>query len=306
MACGNIYFSGKNTWHDNTNSAVLYPSDVRTWVVNIDSRFRDGPQSSSSTDFYIKLPRVYKNVISLRLTSIEVPNTWYAFSSKLGTNTITVSGTPVTISDGNYDPMNLASTVRTAIQTVLPSANVNFSSNTGKITIDNSSTFRFDTGTAQSCGSNVKAFGSFTPYSGGLGYLMGFTGHTYTGQSSYTGEYVVDTLRDNYILLQLPELEMMMESYSFGSTSVQAFAKIVVDVDKNFLIYNNAGDAISRAILFPQPTNLTGFRVRLVDAFGNPLDLMANFSFTLEIQEVLNSKTYEAYRTNLICPSTNG
>ena len=109
----------------------------------------------------------------------------------------------------------------------------------------------------------------------------------------------MDTLRDNYVLLQLPELEMMMDSYTNGNTSVPAFAKIVVNVDKNALIYNTAADLITRGISFPQPTNLTGFRVKLVDAYGQPLNLMADFSFTVEIQEILNSKTYEAYRNHL-------
>jgi hypothetical protein len=292
-------------WQDNTTAGVLYPTDVRNWVLNIDSRFRDVAQSTSSTDFFIRLPRAYKNVISIRLTSIELPNTWYAFSCKHGETAIQINNHIVTISDGNYDPTSLATIVESSIQNIssLSQAAVNFDSNSGKITINNSGTpFTMTLGSASTCGSNCSGLpvqSSYNPYNGGLGYLMGFTGTSYSGNSTYTGEYIVDTLRDNYVLLQLPELEMMMDSYSYGNTSIKAFAKIIVDVEKNALIYNNAGDLITRAISFPQPTNVTGFRVKLVDAYGEQIDLMANFSFTVEIQEILNSKTYEAYRNHL-------
>jgi hypothetical protein len=50
--CGTTLFKTKNDWTDNTRFGVLYPSDVRTTVINIDSRFRENWQASSSTDFF--------------------------------------------------------------------------------------------------------------------------------------------------------------------------------------------------------------------------------------------------------------
>jgi hypothetical protein len=311
--CDNTFFKGKNDWVDGTNTAVLYPTEVKTWVLNIDSRFRDPAQSTSSTDFYIRLPRTYKNVIVLKLSSVELPNTWYAFSDKHGETSFTVnhngSNSVVSISEGNYPhPDLLALAVKNSLvsQAGMTDASVNFSSNTGKITIENTagtpSGFSLHFGAAVSCGSALPPeSSSYRPYNGGLGYLLGFTAQNYTGNATYTGEYIVDTLRDNYVLLQLPELEMMMDSFTYGNTAIRAFAKITVDVDKNALIYVDAGDAITRAITFPQPTNIAGFRVKLVDAYGLPIDLMANFSFTLELQEVVSTKVYEAYRNNMTC-----
>lgn len=306
--CSNTFFKGRNTWQDNTDTAVLYPTEVKTWVVNIDSRFRDHTQSVSSTDFIIRLPKVYKNIITVRLSSVELPNTWYAFSCKRGDTTMKVSGTLVSISEGNYDdPTTLATTVQTAIrgQTTLSSAHATFEPTTGKMTIDGSgSSLSLEFGSAYNCGpctSTPPFVSAYTPSNSGLGYLMGFTGSSYTGNTSYTGEYIVDTLRDNYVLLQLPELDMMLDSFTFGSSSIRAFAKIIVDQPKNALIYDNGANTVSKQIQFPQPTNVSTFRVKLVDAYGLPIDLMANFSFTLELQEVVSSKVYEAYRTNLTC-----
>jgi hypothetical protein len=292
-------------WHDHTTAAVLNPTEIKTWTLNVDSRFRDEAQSVSSTDFYIRLPRVYKNVIALKLTSYEIPNTWYAFSSSRNETSLTLSGTTVTISDGNYiTPDLLINQLNTAITAKsLPMRFVApFNSVTSRITISSGAPFDMAFGTQVACGSvsSQSITSGYIPHGGGLGYLLGFTSQSYTGNNIYTAEYVANTLRDNYVLLQLPELEMAMDSIGFDNTSIRAFAKIIVDIDKNALIYGNAGDAVTRAIMFPQPTNLPGFRVKLVDQFGLPINLMADFSFTLEIQEVVSSKVYESYRTNIM------
>ena len=291
------------SWKDNTNTAVLYPTEVKNSLLNIDSRFRDRSQSTSSSDFLIRLPRTYKNVISLRMSSIELPNTWYAFSKDHGTASLLFNGTHVSISDGNYNPLTIASAVENAIIGATPSPNVTvqFEPVSSKLIIDNSGDkFTMDFGseiTYDVNSSNLRS--AFTPYNSGLGYLLGYTSASYSNSSSYTAEYIVNTIGDNYVLLQLPDLEDSMESFSYGSTSIKAFAKIIVDVDKNALIYDNGANTVSKEIKFPQPTNISTFRVRLLDAYGNIINLMADFSFTLEIHEVVSSKVYEAYRNNL-------
>ena len=197
-------------WVDNTTTAVLYPTDVKTHVLNIDSRFRDHSQSVSSTDFMIKLPRTYKNVIGVRLSSVEIPNTWYTFTCARGNTAIKVNNIVSYIPDGNYTPTQLAASAESAIQTAAGDANttVAFSSVTGKITISNSTDgLSLEFGTAPSCGDCLSAASSLIPYNGGLGYQLGFTGTAYGGNSTFTGEYIVDTMRDTYVLLQLPELE---------------------------------------------------------------------------------------------------
>jgi hypothetical protein len=292
-------------WKDNTNTAVLYPTEVKTTVLNVDSTFRDNPQATSSTDFLIRLPRTYKNVITARLSSIEIPNTWYAFDERHGETSMLVNGTYVSIPSGNYNPDTLSAKVEAAIldAVVQPYMRVDFELIPGKITIDNSGVpFSMEFGSADTCqdSSTGVVRSSRNPYNNGLGYLMGFTGMSYHGASSYTGEYVVNTLRDNYIYLQLPDLEDSLESHSYNGTTIKAFAKIVVNVAKNALIYDNGANTVTKQTQFAQPINISTFRVRLLDSYGKAIDLMADWSFTLELQEVLSSKVYEAYRTNLI------
>jgi hypothetical protein len=217
-----------------------------------------------------------------------------------------VNGKHVCIPDGNYNPLTLATTLENAINNVVtqPNLTVNFHLIPGKMVIDNSGVpFTMEFGSAYTCGDcsgNLNIKSSSTPYNNGLGYLMGFTGMSYKGSSSYTAEHVVDTLRDNYIFLQLPDLEDSLEAHSYNGTIIKAFAKIIVNVDKNALIYDNGANMLTKQTQFAQPVNISTFRVRLVDLYGRHLNIMSDWSFTLELQEVVSSKVYEAYRNNLI------
>ena len=67
---------------DNTKNA--------TQVFNIDTRFRSDYYNSLSTSFTIDLPEVQKNVVSMRLASIEMPITYYSLSNTLGNNNMLI------------------------------------------------------------------------------------------------------------------------------------------------------------------------------------------------------------------------
>jgi hypothetical protein len=70
----------KTPYTDKTKLSVGYEKDVRTQVISIDSRFRTNP-ADGTTNFFFRLLTPIKNAISIRLSSIEVPNTFYAFSA---------------------------------------------------------------------------------------------------------------------------------------------------------------------------------------------------------------------------------
>lgn len=55
-------------------------------IISIDSLYRDNYDSTSSTDFTISLPIEYDNVIQMKLSSAEIPNTYYIFNEKLNNN----------------------------------------------------------------------------------------------------------------------------------------------------------------------------------------------------------------------------
>jgi predicted S18 family serine protease len=54
--------------------------------LNLNSCFRNNYYTSNSCDFQYMIPSEIKNVVSLRLASIELPNAWYLFSHKQKNN----------------------------------------------------------------------------------------------------------------------------------------------------------------------------------------------------------------------------
>lgn len=99
--------------------------------VVIDSTFRKDYMTSSSTDFIYELPQTIKNVMIMRLVTIEVPNTWYQISERnnqfrIITNYAVPIGTDasgnniinpaneyvITIPPGNYSAGNLMALIQ--------------------------------------------------------------------------------------------------------------------------------------------------------------------------------------------------
>ena len=90
----------------------LNPLNVRTitQAISIDSRFRPNYYATKSTNYAIVLPAIQKNVVSLRVASIELPTTYYAISRNNSNSTCLIvdlsnngNGWVLTLPDGNYE-----------------------------------------------------------------------------------------------------------------------------------------------------------------------------------------------------------
>jgi hypothetical protein len=108
----------------NSNSSCIIEKTNRnnkmSKLLNINSRFRKNYYKTQSSNFIVDLPNTLKNVINIGLDSIELPNTFYSFSSKLKTDEFTMeifewNGTKKTnitkhkvrIKNGNYSGKEL-------------------------------------------------------------------------------------------------------------------------------------------------------------------------------------------------------
>ena len=90
----------------------INPINVRTFTqaMSIDSRFRPNYYGTKSTNYDMVLPSIQKNVVSMRVSSIEIPITYYAISLYNGNSTCLIindthkeSGWLLTLPDGNYE-----------------------------------------------------------------------------------------------------------------------------------------------------------------------------------------------------------
>jgi hypothetical protein len=120
----NPSLNGKNNTNIVYNTAVneVSPGDLNSVKrvtqllnLNLNSCFRNNYYQSNPCDFLYIIPSEIKNVVSMRLVSIEIPNSWYLFSNIKKNNIfeiiVHVEGKDYTydiiIPEGNYDSESL-------------------------------------------------------------------------------------------------------------------------------------------------------------------------------------------------------
>jgi hypothetical protein len=322
---------------------VINSNDLRKRIVNIDSRFRTSPLTST-TDFYYKFQTPYKNVIRTRVASVEIPNMAYAFSEKNFKNTWfsikakdysnVERGATIQIRDGNYSAVDLMSEIQTQL-------NANFLVPYGifieiypdpiqiKTHIVIRGTVRLPPTGAQPAWppplsrqnwtyiSTNYTIGPSQPfhldfvipslyrrtYNNGLGFNLGYRQTLYDAVSvgdtpnSYeiVSDSCIDVIGDMYYFLSVDDFYTVEQQTN--ETTFDCLAKIIIREDKGNTIYDDGSTLLSNDVVFPSPIDLKQVRIRLLDPYGVVVDLNdMNFSFSLEITEVMNTKLYEFYR----------
>lgn len=282
--------------------------DVRTIVLNIDGAFRgnvvpsagttctgeDQNPGTNSSHFVFSAHKIYRNITSVKMTSMEFANTFYTFSTARGNTTFTIkSGAStynVTIKDGSYKTPSAMVTAITSALTGVPNITFSYDEPTHK--------FKF----ASSTGGETITFPTTitNPYGNGIGYNLGFINTSYTIPASNPpglfkeSDQAPDLTQDTYVYLQINDWNLL-EHQQYGQTFFSVFAKIQLTGAKNTIIFdNNYTNSSTKEYVFPQPVNLQKFEIRMLDAYGNTLDLRNGaFSMTLELQQVDNSSVYE-------------
>ena len=90
---------GSDEYH--TNKINPLPKNTTSTLLNINTKFRKNFYNTKATDFVLDLPEEFKNVVSITVVSVQVPNSNYTFCSSYGTNELTVE---LFDASGNGDP----------------------------------------------------------------------------------------------------------------------------------------------------------------------------------------------------------
>jgi len=104
-----------DSWLQTGKSVNEMNRTVIQQIVHFNSKFRDNYYTTSSSNFKYNFPLPINNVISLRLRSIDIPNTWYTFSDRIGNNKFIIetkmgnleSIFEIIIPNGNYNARQL-------------------------------------------------------------------------------------------------------------------------------------------------------------------------------------------------------
>ena len=294
---------------------IINANDLRSHIINIDSRFRKS-QLEPPTDFQYEFAHMYKNVIHARIVSVEIPAVVYNFSRAKKNTMFRLDATDytgvqhhltITIPDGNYKTSQVVETIQQELNGIRDMYGMFF-----RITMDqrtNKVTIHHDGTAAPPCPGGPThcplEFGlTFVMvgledrrYDFGLGYNLGFTEKMYVvTTASITTESIISTAGDSYFLLAMDD--MYTVEHKTEDTYIQCLAKMVrkktVDGGEDgYMIQSNE-------FTFPRPTDVRQVRVRILDRYGVPIDIHhLNVSISLEISEVMNVQLYDNYRNYL-------
>lgn len=279
--------------------SLLPPSQTRLTSMSIDSRFADQYYHGTS-DFLIRLPSTMRNVMRIALSSVELPEVAYVFSAKAGNTcfSVDVSGvlTVVDISEGNYTAAELAAAVTAALHGVNLAFDCSYNPITNRFTLSTtgpSFVVTLTCPTVVGCTNPVAGNSRFW----GIGYNMGFrtTEPFLVDASGVVAPQSPQVAAPAYTLLQLRCPDMLENTIhrTAGGSFVQALAKLVLRSGAYQIQYDDAGNMLRKENVFQQPTSVSQFRVSLVDAYGELVEMGdTDWSMTFEVMEVVSSCQY--------------
>lgn len=297
----------------------LNPLNTRivTQSMVIDTKFRDNFETTSSTDFMMDLPTRLTKIVSMQVSSIEFPVSFYGISESYGNNYFnvvinlksiypeepdTVFNKVFTIPDGNYNNDTFIAELNSVLGSDAPNPSdiyscIQFSYNTetGKLKASALTTvlpqiryfaLNFDTDWTGKC---VKTYSLTTR----LGWNMGFTKANYENKLEYIAESVLNPTPIKYVYLAIDDFNKnvnngFVSAFSSYLLNPDIVARITIDDPYFGLIVDKNRNLITEPREYFGPVDIQRFHIRVLDDHGRVLSLNSDFSFSLTMKQVYN------------------
>lgn len=306
----------------------LRATDVVKHIVNVDSRFRDQPWASDAADYYFSLLSPVRNVLRIRVTSVEFPNNYKFFTAGRRNVTLrvlwvdgsgTTMSTDLVIVDGNYTAGDMVDALTAAFEEAKVAGAIPFVVSVGFSEITGS--FTFDTsGAATKFGIDPVAGGwTEREFDYGLACYLGFSRkrvHRAIPRTDVSGWRLVSDecanfAGDNYLFLRVNDFACVRQTVQLfedvagtrkrNQSDFTALAKLVLREPKNFMTFDDYASHHAKEVVFPAPVDLSRLRIQVLDMYGEVIDMCSmQFSFSLEVLEVRNPAVYNAVRDQLV------
>ena len=276
--------------------------------INIDTRFRENYYTTSSANFHVDLPLRLTEVVSLQLSALELPNTFYVISQVFGNNffVLEISGEEplvVTIPDGNYDSLGLQNYINNFLSTIAPvsyssiqflaDANTGTSGGqggSGKMVVGSTSgTIDFSINFLTDRYGNED---SQTPLPLKLGWLMGFREGYYENNTTYVSEGIINLLGPRYIYLVVDDFNNSVLDGFYGAFTSSILNKnILARISLQGSVFNYLSKDNFPLISTPRqyfgPVDIQKLQIQLLDEYGRILNLNnMDYSFCLTFQTI--------------------
>ena len=274
--------------------------------INIDTRFRDNYYDTQPSSFQIDLPMKLSNVVSMQLTAMELPTSFYNVDKTFGNNffalvNLTENVTQmITIPDGNYTYADLINEINTILynltnaffQNIVFTLDINKESGSGRVIVGiakcevnpdpatQNFILNFQT-------DNLGNIDRNTPLPLKFGWMLGFRNGMYSNNYSYVSEGLIDLSSPRYVFLCIDDFTNSANDgfYSIFSSSVlnkNILARISVRGNVfNYMAQNNLNLTTYPREYFG-PINLSKMNIQLLDEYGRILNLHnMDYSFCL-------------------------
>ena len=282
---------------------------VNRQYVNIDTRFRENYYGSLSTNFHLNLPVKFNSVLTMQLTSIEIPKTFYNISKQLGNNFFWLRTSPpitndvfVELPDGNYTTKSLPDFLNNYVG-LLPVGNplknlvfvINFvgdtiSGNTGSAQMCVGSTtglIAFQLDFVSDRAGNLD-YGTVLPLK--MGWIMGYRNAIYTGSTTYVSEGVVDLFGPRYLYLVVDDFNNNVQNNFFSAFTSSVLNKnILARISLGNGFYGVYSENNLLVLTTPRqyygPVDIQKMNIQLLDEYGRIVELNnMDYSFCLTFQ----------------------
>lgn len=275
--------------------------------INIDTRFRDNYFDSSPSDFKIELPMKFNNIVSMQLTAMELPTSFYNIDKTFGNNFFALVNLAenktqmITIPDGNYTYADLINEINVILykltdpffQQIVFTLDINRESGSGRVVVGMSkcdvnagvpttTTFILNFQTDEN-GQPDRT----TPLPLKFGWMLGFRNGMYTNNITYISEGLIDLSAPRYVFLCIDDFNNSANDgfYSVFASSLlnkNILARISVRGNVfNYMAQNNL-NLTTYAREYFGPVNIQRMNIQLLDEYGRVLNLHnMDYSFCL-------------------------
>ena len=312
---GNTYIIKQpNTPYGQSSPSEFYPGSINPLSkrilrknINIDTRFRDNYYTSQASNFHLDLPIRLTQVVSLQLTALELPGTFYSVSRVFGNNffVIEITGVQpliVTVPDGNYSYLDLQNYINNyLLNSSISAYNIQFladintpsgtnSSGSGRMIVGSK------TGTVIfSLNFQTDKYGNEdrqTPLPLKLGWMMGFREGYYTGNTTYASEGIIDLIGPKYIYLAVDDFNNNVSDGFYGAftssiLNKNILARISLQGSVFSVLVQNNLNLLTTPRQYFGPVDIQKLQIQVLDEYGRILDLNnMDYSFCLTFQTV--------------------
>jgi hypothetical protein len=273
-------------------------------TVTIDSRFRENYYNSSAGNFTVQLPMILENVLTMSLSSIEMPTSYYVISDQYQNNFFSITVNDVTkiisISSGNYTTASLILYLNNEMLTfggdfkyVVFAVNVSAAfGGSGQMMVGvdlakpdniiiNNIELNFQ---ADKFGNDDRS----TPLPLKLGWILGFRNGIYTGNLNYVSEAITDISGPRYFYLVVEDFNnnnnnaLFYTAFNSSLLNKSVLGRFPLNTSLySLLLQNNLNVVVVKREYFG-PVDIHNLKIQLLDEFGRIVDLnYMDFSFSL-------------------------